>query len=148
MNQKKEVEAYLTIEVSLLFPIIITILTCIIYQMFYKYNSTIAFQNAAICALYGQSFSYMDTKVNEQVDRMYTVLETLNENQYVAANQFKQKVNVEGNSILVSQKGNVNIPLLVGGIMSEYGFSEGVEVQCRKSTFYIRQIREGKNNEG
>ncbi len=148
MNQKKEFSAYLTLEISLLFPIIVTILTCIIYLIFYSYNCTIAFQNAAICALYGKGLSYMDVKVSERVDRMYTILETLNEDQYIATNHFKQKAGVDGNSIIVSQEGNVNMPLLIPGIMSEFNFSEGMEVQCRKSTFYIRQIRKGKNNEG
>lgn len=147
MNQKKEFAAYLTIEISLLFPIILSILISIIFLIFYAYNSTIAFQNAAICALYGKEFSYKDTKVSEQIDRMYTVLETLNKDQYIATNQLKQKVSVEGNSIVVSQKGNVNIPLLISGFMSEYDFSEGVKVQCQEAVFYIRQMRKGKNNE-
>ena len=89
--RKKTTSAYMTVEVSLLFPIILMILVCIIYIIFYSYNEAIAFQNAAIAALYGKSCSNSEKKEIELVDNVYTTLERLNNNQYIAlANSSKR----------------------------------------------------------
>lgn len=148
MNKKsKKISAYMTVENSLLFPIIISLLMCIIYLVFYSYNSTIAFQNAAICALYGKSFSYTETEGTNCVDTMYAVLERLNQGQYIALDCLNQQVKIEGNHIVVKQEGNVNIPLLNPEIMSQINFSEGVSVNKQNAVFYMRQIRKVKNYE-
>ena len=142
--KKKEFQAYLTVEISLLFPVILALLVCVIYLTFFSYNRTIAFQNAAICAMYGK---YMDNDKSGKIERMYTILELLNKDQYIAANSLKQKVSIGGNVIAVNQKGNVNMPLLTPTIMSGFDYSEGIEVSCRQSVFYIRQVRKVNSNE-
>ena len=55
MKKEKDISAYMTVEVSLLFPIIVMVILCVIYLAFYSYNKTLAFQNAGICALYGKN---------------------------------------------------------------------------------------------
>ena len=63
MRKKEgEINAYMTVEISLLFPTILVLILCIIYFIFYSYNSTVAFQNSAICALYGKNFVYENQK--------------------------------------------------------------------------------------
>ena len=80
-KKEKEVAAYMTLEISLLFPLILSVILCIIYFLFYSYNSTVAFQNAAIGALYGKYFSHENEDKDVQVNQMYQVLELLNEEQ-------------------------------------------------------------------
>lgn len=144
MKKKKEISAYMTLEVSLLFPIIFMVLLCVIYLSFYSYNKTLAFQNAGICALYGKNGFGSEGDKEELVERMYSVLETLNEGQYVASKRLKQHISVEKNQIKVCQDGNVNLPLLSPDIMSELNFSEEVKVSQNKAVFYIRQLRKVK----
>lgn len=141
MKKKKDVSAYMTVEVSLLFPIILMVLLCVIYLSFYSYNKTLAFQNAGICALYGKNGFGSKGNKEELVEKMYSVLETLNEGQYVASKCLKQHISVEKNQIKVCQDGNVNIPLLNPEIMSELNFSEEVKISENKAIFYIRQLR-------
>lgn len=144
MNRKKDLPAYMTVEVSLLFPSILIVLLCLIYLTFYSYNKTLSFQNAGICALYGKNG--FDTKMDneETVERMYHILETLNEGQYIAPTNLKQRVSIEKNQIIVGQEGNANIPLLNQEIISELDFSEEVKVGSQKNIFYIRQLRKAK----
>lgn len=145
MRGKKEANAYMTVEISLLFPLIVIILMCIIYMTFYSYNRTIAYQNAAITALYGQKGFFLEDE--KQHERMYTVLENLNEGQYIAIDKLRQKVSIEKNRYVVKQGGNVNIPLLSSEIMSELGFKESIKVKKYEAVFYIRQIRRVKADE-
>lgn len=147
MKKKKDVSAYMTVEVSLLFPIILLVLLCVIYLSFYSYNKTIAFQNAGICALYGKNGFGSEGNKEKLVEKMYGVLEILNEGQYVASKHLKQHISVEKNQIKVCQEGNVNIPLLNPDLMSELNFSEEVNVSQNKAVFYIRQLRKVKKNE-
>ena len=83
MRKKEFISAYMTLEISLLFPMILTVLVCVIYLFFYSYNQTVAFQNAAISALYGKGFAYTDTESSVLTQKMYDVLERLNKNQYL-----------------------------------------------------------------
>lgn len=145
MRGKKEANAYMTVEISLLFPLVVIILMCIIYMTFYSYNRAIAFQNAAITALYGQNGFFLEDE--KQHERMYTVLENLNEGQYIAIDKLRQKVSIEKNRYVVKQGGNVNIPLLSSEIMSELGFKESIKVKKYEAVFYIRQIRRVKADE-
>lgn len=147
MKKDKRISAYMTVEVSLLFPLIITVIMCVLYLTFYSYNRTIAFQDGAICALYGKNFSYTKMEEAGQVERMYLVLERLNKDQYLLLNNVKQKVNIVGNYISVYQEGNVNIPLLSPEIMSKLSFSESIKVEKKRAVFHIRQIRKVKNDE-
>ena len=101
MKKKRDVSAYMTVEVSLLFPIILMVILCVIYLSFYSYNKTLAFQNAGICALYGKNG--FDTKEDKEelVEKMYSILETLNEGQYIAPRYLKQSVYLKNNQIIV-----------------------------------------------
>lgn len=146
-RKKKMVSAYMTIEASLLFPIIIVLIICIVYLIFYAYNQTIAFQNAAIAALYGKSFSYGDENETALLDNIYSVLEKLNENQYVALDDLKQTVSLENKDIKIVQSGSVSMPFLPEEIVSELAFTENVSVNMQNTVFYIRQIRKVKQNE-
>lgn len=144
MIGKKEVEAYMTVEISVLFPLIVILLMCVIYITFYSYNRTIAFQNAAITALYGKAGCYWEEE--ERTERMYTVLNTLNKGQYIAIDKFHQKVSIERNQFIVVQEGNVNIPLFNSEILSKLSFSESVRVRRQDEVFNIRQIRKVKQH--
>ena len=144
MKRKGDISAYMTVEVSMLFPIILMVLLCVIYLSFYSYNKTLAFQNAGICALYVKNGFSINEEQEEKVERMYHILETLNEGQYIAPNQLKQRVSIKNNKIIVCQQGNVNTPLLSQGIMLNLNFSEEVKVNGNKAVFYIRQLRKVK----
>lgn len=142
--KKKDLSAYMTVEVSLLFPFILVVLLCVIYLIFYSYNKTLAFQNAGICALYGKTEFGTKVDKEESVERMYHILEMLNEGQYIAPANLKQRVSTEKNKIIVCQEGSVNIPLLNSEIISKLDFSERVKVGVQKNVLYIRQLRKVK----
>lgn len=147
MRNKEDVSAYMTVEVSLLFPLIIMVLICVLYLSFYSYDKTIAFQNAGICALYGKyGLGVMEDK-NEWVEKMYWVLQILNKGQYIAPINMKQQVSIENNHTVINQEGNVNIPLLNQEFMSKLNFIEGVKLVQQKRVFFIRQVRKVKKNE-
>ena len=148
MNKKnKNISAYMTVEISLLFPVFVMVLMCIIYLAFYAYNRTIAFQNSAICALYGKGFSYIDMEEEELVERMYVVLNKLNCEQYIALDYLKQKAGTDGNYIEVRQEGNVKIPMLNPEVMAQINFTERVFVHKQNAISYVRGIRKVRKSE-
>ena len=147
MRNKEDVSAYMTVEVSLLFPLIIMVLVCVLYLSFYSYDKTIAFQNAGICALYGKNGLGVVEDKNEWVEKMYWVLQILNKGQYIAPTNMKQQVSIKNNHIMISQEGNVNIPLLNQEFMSKLDFIEGAKLVPQKRVFFIRQVRKVKKNE-
>ena len=123
------------------------VLVCVLYLSFYSYDKTIAFQNAGICALYGKNGLGVVEDKNEWVEKMYWVLQILNKGQYIAPTNMKQQVSIKNNHIMISQEGNVNIPLLNQEFMSKLDFIEGVKLVPQKRVFFIRQVRKVKKNE-
>ena len=146
MKKEKDISAYMTVEVSLLFPIIVMVILCVIYLAFYSYNKALAFQNAGICALYGKN-GLEETEDKEWVEKMYRVLQLINKGQFMAALNLKQQVSIENSHIVISQEGNVKIPIFNQEIMSKLSFSEKVKVSEQSGVFFIRQVRKVKNNE-
>lgn len=148
MEERKELPAYMTLEVSLLFPIIVLLLVSLVYFVFYKYNEVTAFQNASIVALYGKGFTYEDEEKEELTRRIYGVLEKLNDDQYIAISSLEQKVEFVSGDIIISQDGNMIIPFLSQEMVKELFISEKVTVDTQNSTFYIRQMRKvrGEND--
>lgn len=144
MRKKEFISAYMTLEISLLFPMILTVLICVIYLFFYSYNQTVAFQNAAISALYGKGFAYTDTESSVLTQKMYDVLERLNKNQYLSMKSLKQTVEINKNDIKVLQTGDMVMPLLHDEIVSKFHFEEAVVLDLPNNVFYIRQIRKVK----
>ena len=147
MRKKEFISAYMTLELSLLFPMILTVLICVIYLFFYSYNQTVAFQNAAISALYGKGFAYTDTESSVLTQKMYDVLERLNKNQYLSMKSLKQTVEINKNDIKVLQTGDMVMPLLHDEIVSKFHFEEAVVLDLPNNVFYIRQIRKVKKDE-
>lgn len=147
MRKKEDISAYMTVEASLLFPLIVVVLLCVIYLAFYSYDKTMAFQNAGICALYGKNGMDVVENEKEWVEKMYQTLEILNNGQYIAPTNLKQLVSIEKSNIVIRQEGNVNIPLLNQNFMSKLDFIEGVKLVSKKGVFYIRQVRKVKKNE-
>lgn len=143
-NREQFLSAYMTLEISLLFPIIIMVLVCSIYLCFFSYDQTIAFQNAAISAQYGKGLSYFDLDNTVIIENTYNALEELNTNQYISLEMIKQKVEVEKNTIRVAQGGNMKIPFLSKETFSRLILKEEVILDFQNSTFYIRQIRKVK----
>ena len=147
MKKRKDISAYMTVEVSLLFPIIVMVILCVIYLAFYSYNKALAFQNAGICALYGKNGLGEVEDKEELIEKMYRVLQLINKGQFMATSNLKQKVSIENRHVVISQEGNVNIPILNQEIMSKLSFSEKVRVSEQSGVFFIRQIRKVKHNE-
>ena len=144
MRKRKKLSAYMTVEISLLFPIIVLLLVSILYLIFLEYNQVTAFQNAGITALYGKCFSYSGENKTELVGRMYDVLESLNDDQYLAISSIKQKVTIENNDIKVIQSIGMKTPFLSEEIMEEMKFSEKLVVDAKNYIFYVRQVRKVK----
>lgn len=143
-TNKKIISAYMTIEVSLLFPLVLIILIIIIYISYYSYNQTIAFQNSAIVSLYGKSLCYTETDKDVLSVQMYETLETLNEGQYLGLNNMEQTVSFEDSKISIWQQGTMFIPIISMEIDSQILFEEGVTLNKLEPIFYIRQIRKVK----
>lgn len=141
---RKSFSAYMTVEASLLFPIIILLLVSLLNIVFFKYNQTMAFQNIAITALYGKSFSYKDEINEELVGRMYGVLEKLNTNQYLAISESAQEVNIENNDIQIIQNVSMKMPLFGEEMSEDMIISEKMVLDTKNNIFYMRQIRKVK----
>ena len=108
-KNRKMISAYMTVEVSLLFPIIIMLLLCLFYLVFYSHNRTVAHQNASIATLYGKSYEYAAESNRELTDIVYGVLTRVNEDQYLAVHKFKQSVKMEQEKIIITQVRNLPI---------------------------------------
>lgn len=146
-KHKKTVSAYMTLEISLLFPIILTSMIIMLYFIFFSYNRTVAFQNAAITALYGQN-SKVDEPSNEKVkDDMKEVLKNLNENQYISVREVEKSVSVAKNKIQVTQKGSIYAPILIEDMDNQMCFLESVVLKNREPVSYIRKIRKVMEDE-
>lgn len=148
MRKKKELSAYMTTEVSLLFPVILLLLVIILYLIFFKYNQVIIFQNAFITALYGTDCAYEDEKKEDLVGRMYEVLKKINSNQYLAISSLEQKVIIEKNNINVIQNTSMKIPFFSEEISNEMIISEKAVVEIKNYIFYMRQIRKVRGENG
>ncbi len=143
--KKKNFKAYMTLEVSLLFPIIFTVLLCTIYLTFYSYNRTIAYQNLLIAGMYAQNSANTETIDVAFKGRTYRLLENLNKNQYLALDNLKQVVCVEGKELKQEHQGTMTIPFLTKDIQNKLDFYESVTLDIQNNIFYIRQIRKLKN---
>ena len=116
--------------------------------VFFSYNSTISYQNSAISVLYGKLLNYVEKE--EQVDKVYKVygiLETLNQNQYIAEKYHKQKVNMVGNYIVATQSGCVNIPLFSENRNEQIKYMTKITIKAINPVFYIRQVRKAEADE-
>lgn len=147
MKKKKDLSAYMTIEAGLLFPIFILVLVIILYLILFKYNEVTAFQNVAIAAMYGKDFSYTEEEKDKLVERMYGILEKLNDNQYLAFSTFEQKVKLEKSDIMISQSGSMKIPFINEDMVDKLLLSEKVIVDTKNYIFYIRQMRKVREDD-
>lgn len=145
MKKERWVGAYMTVEVSLLFPTIFMVLICLMYLVFFSYNDAISYQNSAISVLYGKLLNSIERE--EQADKVYAILETLNQNQYIAEKYHKQKVCIEGKSIVVEQSGCINIPLFSEKRSEQIRYISEITVKVTDPVFYIRQVRKVESDE-
>lgn len=144
-KNKQRFSAYMTVEVSLLFPLILILLVCIMYLIFLKYDQVTAFQNGIIAVLYGKSYS--DKEEEDIVTAVYESLNRLNEEQYLALDSLKLKTDMENNKIQAVQSGVMNIPGLPAQMSGKMEFNEKAVVNRNNYVFYIRQIRKVKQTD-
>lgn len=147
IKKNKGLSAYMTVEASLLFPMVVFMLVIILYLILFKYNEVTVFQNAAIAALYGKDFSYTDEKKEELTQRIYGILEKLNDNQFLAISALEKEVKLESNDIIICQSGSMEIPFFSGEMENELSLSEKVIVDTKNYIFYIRQMRKVREND-
>ena len=145
-KQGKNISAYMSLEVSMLFPIIIVMLLCLMYIFYFSYNRAMAFQNGAITALYAKGLYSTTIKEEVWAERAYDVLGKLNDSQYIALEELKQKVTKKKNDICVIQSGKMDVALLGTEFINKFNFIQSVTLDLQENTFYIRQVRKVLKN--
>lgn len=124
----KRVEAFVTIEYSLLLPMLCLLYVFLIYVGIYQYNQCL-FQN----------------------DTYFTALEGSNspyQNKYLLAEDMKLDYSRRGNRLYISGEGKMHSPISLWGIGEEYWyFQSELEVQEHSPTNLLRLFKEIRNED-
>lgn len=132
---------YMTVEATLMMPIVLYVCIFIIYSGFFMYDRCVMKQDAYRAAMKAGSMYRQDGQ--EVYNTAWDTLEKLTENKYIAT-QCYYEVSVQG-KICVAVQGEVEVPF--GGLEKMTGVSgwkieEKVESQCLNPVFFIRMCRQ------
>lgn len=139
-SHTRNIDGYMTLEASLVFPIIIYIITCLIYMGFLVYDETLAFQQCYMAGLEAVSVKRDNQAIyNKASDQLHS-----NE-WFVALENHQDEIAVKGNEIDVNCKGTIDMPFLANGIFPVgqefWNYEVKTTVEKRDAPFWIRQCR-------
>lgn len=103
----KKIDAYLTVEASLVLPIVIMVILLIIYLLFFQYDRCLMEQNTGILALRGCTDQFAEGK--ELVAKL-VIQSQKSDNRYLAWNMEDAQITLKGNSVSVKRSGTLIFP--------------------------------------
>ncbi len=127
--KEKRAAGYMTVEVSLLFPVIMIAMVCMIFLSFYCYDRCIMEQCAYAAALRGSSNRFADTQ--EAYDETFAAAQELIEHKLFAVKQIHTTVRVSGLKVTVSYECEINMPF--GEMLKRMTGEEGWCMEVSKS---------------
>lgn len=137
----EDLDGYLTVEASFLFPVMFMILILLIYWGFYCYDKSVSIQCSYLAALRGSnqwqmSNEQVESFVNEQLETLTeeTLLYMKKEQIYVNAGLVEVKAGVSGKLDILFSK-------LRGDNMKEWFIKSEKSAYQLKPTSFIRRYR-------
>lgn len=141
--RKKTVGAFVTIEYTLLIPVLLLLYTCLIYMGLFLHNRCVLQANAYMLGVEGSRLTAMDPaeKVNwlqEKEAQLY--------HKYLLAEELCSTYQVQGNYIQISSNGQMANPFSVAGIGAD---TWNLNANCQISTISpvdtLRLCKAGRN---
>lgn len=134
-------DAYMTLEATLIMPLVLYICIFIIYMGFYIYDRCIMKQDAYRAALKGSSQYVADNQ--EVYNEVYRSMENLKQDKYIAT-ECNYEITVR-ERVMVSVKGCIKMPFrgiaqITGG--GEWKIEEKAESRCINPVVFIRLCRD------
>lgn len=142
VTELKKENAYMTVEASMIMPIMVIGIVFTIYIGIYLYNACIIHQTAYLAALRGSQ----QKELNQTQIEQYTLnqLNLLIENRILATKEIRKQVRVNVRNVTVSLSATLNMPFSdfiseKAGIWNYSTKAEAVRIQPVKTIRYIRQ---------
>lgn len=144
MNRRRGIAGYMTVEASLIMPMVLCVITVLIYTGYFLYNRCLATQDAYILCFResihkdDSLWSYPDGSVvrDEEEDQVG--------DKYLAAKSKSTDVSTDGSIIRYSGEGNVAPPLFGGNVIMPQGiwtYRYGMSARHTDPPLNIRKAR-------
>ena len=138
---RKKVEAYLTVEVSLLMPVILGVILLVVYLLFFQYDRCLMEQSTGILAMRGCTLQIADKK-----ELLVEIMEysEQKDNRYLAWDMYDAAVCLRGNRVRVEREGRLKFPfrgLMFWSGTGEWGSSIVYENYRIRPVDFIRNCR-------
>ena len=140
-EKKWDVEGSYTVEMALLFPLILGVLLFSLGLTFYLYDLCVLDINANLVALEGQKFAYMSEKNRERKikERAGEVKDSL-----IAIEKFSVSVQAKGDKISIAYSGEYTFPivnLFLSGNRKKEAVSIQAESVMQNAVEWIQTVR-------
>lgn len=122
----KKIDAYLTVEASVVLPIVIAVILFTIYILFFQYDRCLMEQNSGQLALRGCTMQYAD---GEELVRRLTTQSQEKDNRFLAWNMEKAQIVFKKNRVSVKCSGELIFPF--GSLV----FRNGEKIWCSECTY-------------
>ncbi len=138
------INAYLSLEASLIVPLIFMLIICFIYLMFFLYDSCLIKQVAYTAALRGSQEKRLSEKEIEQ--KVNQNIEELIGNRLIMSSEISRVINVSVFQVEVEIQSVVKMPFPNTFIfnMSEWKINEKAVAKRVDPVSYIRGVRKAK----
>lgn len=144
MNRRRGIAGYMTVEASLIMPMVLCVITVLIYTGYFLYNRCLATQDAYILCFResihkdDSLWSYPDGSVvrDEEEDQVG--------DKYLAVKSKSTDVSIDGSIIRYSGEGNVAPPLFGGNVIMPQGiwtYRYGMSARHTDPPLNIRKAR-------
>lgn len=141
----KRLDGYFTVEAAMIYPIVLCVIICIIYLLFFQYDRCLMEQSAAVLAIRSCS---LPVEQNAEIVSLIMYQASLDDRSYIAWDEAEVSVAVKGNDITVKKEGWMKFPF-AGNFIKENIWYTDVTYRSRriKPLVFMRtckKIRGGK----
>lgn len=135
----KKVDAFVTIEYTLLLPVLLMLYTFLIYIGLYQYNQCIMQNNVCLLALEGYHKNY----AAEEFKPLYQMEEELNADKYILGENIRTQYEIRRGKLRISSQGELTNPLSKLGLgQAQWELRGACEVSCVQPTQFLRLSKE------
>lgn len=137
----KKVEAFVTIEYTLLLPVLLMLYTSLIYIGLYQYNQCIMQNNTCLLALEGCCI--YDLTQEELSESLSYLEKELNADKYILGENIKTQYEIKRGKLRIFSQGELANPLSKMGLgESQWELRGECEVSCVQPTQFLRLSKE------
>lgn len=138
IRKKKLLKGSLTIEATIIVPLILILIITMIYISFYLYNRCIIAQNSYITALRGSLYKE-DVSAPEYDRNNYMKREnsSLNGKKLIGVKNYHFKCMIQDKSIIIDTRASIKVPF---ALLSKNGFQNEWVIREQKKSKIIKEI--------